>query len=78
MSGNTVDFSNTPSQDGAVVSYTAYGVREPIDPPSETFDESLGDTMYSIGMSAPSISNTRTRTGLETDLRDEPLQIKRT
>lgn len=76
---NTVDLSNSPTQDAAAtVSYTAYGVREPIDPGSETFDDSAGDTYYSIGMPNPRPKQGRRRTGRDTDLREDPIQITRT
>lgn len=74
-----IDLSNTPSQDAnASVNYTAYGVREPLDVTAETFDDTAGDTMYSIGMNDPKQKRGKSRTGKETDLREEPLQVTRT
>jgi hypothetical protein len=75
---NVLDLSNTPTQAvvGAV-SYTAYGVREPIDPSLEVFDEANGDTYYSIGMPDPRPKQGRSRSPRDTDLREDPIQITR-
>jgi hypothetical protein len=71
----TVVFS-TPAQDvNGAVPYTAYGVREPIDPTVSVFDDSSGDTMYSLGMPDPRQARGRSRTGRDTDMREEPLAI---
>jgi hypothetical protein len=79
ISGNTVNLPVSPTQDtDPTVSYTAYGVREPIDPALETFDETLGDTYYMIGMPDPRPPQGRSRTGHDADLREDPIQIKRT
>lgn len=79
IDGNTIDLSATPTQDvDPTVSFTAYGVREPIDPSLETFDATLGDTYYMIGMPDPRPTQGRSRTGHDTDLREDPLQITRT
>lgn len=78
VTGADLDLSNTPAQDVDVVSYTAYGIREPIDPSVEVFDEANGDTYYTIGMADPRPVLGRTRTGKETDLREDPIQITRT
>lgn len=79
INGNTLDLSNTPTQDAATpVLYTAYGVREPIDPSLEVFDASQGDTYYAIGMPDPRPKQGRSRTGQDTDLREDPIQITRT
>lgn len=79
LNENTLDLSNTPTQAvAAAVSYTAYGVREPIDPSLEVFDEANGDTYYSIGMPDPRPKQGRSRTARDVDLREDPIQIKRT
>lgn len=76
--GDVVDLSNTPTQDvNVAVGYTAYGVREPSDPTTETFDAAEGDTMYSIGMPDPRQPRGKSRTGKDTDLREDPIEITR-
>jgi hypothetical protein len=79
LNENTLDLSNTPTQAVvAAVSYTAYGVREPIDPSLQVFDATNGDTYYSIGMPDPRPKQGRSRSARDTDLREDPIQIKRT
>ena len=78
LSGADLDLSNTPTQDAGTVNYTAYGVREPIDPVAETIDIANGDTEYSLGMPDPRPAQGRTRTPKETDMREDPIQIKET
>jgi hypothetical protein len=79
LNENTLDLSNTPTQAvTAAVSYTAYGVREPIDPSLQVFNAANGDTYYSIGMPDPRPKQGRSRTARDTDLREDPIQIKRT
>lgn len=79
LNENTLDLSNTPTQAvAAAVSYTAYGVREPIDPSLQVFNAANGDTYYSIGMPDPRPKQGRSRTARDTDLREDPIQIKRT
>jgi hypothetical protein len=70
---------DTPTQDiDPAVGYTAYGVREPTDVSLAVFDDTNGDTYYSIGMPDPKQRRGKSRTGLTPDLREEPLQITRT
>jgi len=79
IAGTTIDLSNTPTQDvNAAVGFTAYGVREPIDPTLEVFDDTAGDTLYSIGMPNPRQKRGKSRTGKDTDMREEPIEITRT
>jgi hypothetical protein len=79
ISDTTIDLSNTPTQDvNAAVGFSAYGVREPIDPVAETFDDTAGDTLYSIGMPDPRQKRGKSRTGKDTDMREEPIEITRT
>jgi hypothetical protein len=74
---NTIDLSATPTQDvDPAVSFTAYGVREPIDPALETFDATAGDTYYTLGMPDPRPVQGRSRSGHDADLREDPIQIK--
>ncbi len=73
---NNIDLTGTPAQDAATINYRAYGVCEPLDPSIETFDASLGDTLYSIGMPDPKPSLGKSRTGRDTDFREDPLQIR--
>lgn len=74
---NTIDLSATPTQDvDPAVSFTAYGVREPIDPSLETFNATLGDTYYTLGMPDPRPVQGRSRSGHDADLREDPIQIK--
>ena len=72
-----IDLSNCPPLDAAVVTYDAEGVREPDDPTVSVFDDTNGDTLYSIGMQDPKANNGRSRTSRDVDLRDEPIQITR-
>lgn len=72
-----IDLANTPAQDAGVVPYICEGVREPIDPTTAVFDNTLGDTLYAIGMSDPKANEGRSRTSRDSDLRDDPLQILR-
>lgn len=75
---NTLDLSNTPTQAVVpAVSYTAYGVREPIDPSAEVFDDTNGDTYYSLGMPDPRPKQGRSRSARDADLREDPIQITR-
>jgi hypothetical protein len=79
IDGTTIDLSNTPTQDAnPTVSFTAYGVREPDDPATATFDETQGDTLYSVGMPDPRQARGKSRTGRDTDLREDPIEITRT
>jgi len=79
IADTTIDLSNTPTQDvNGAVGFTAYGVREPIDPVAEIFDDTAGDTLYSIGMPNPRQKRGKSRTGKDTDMREEPIEITRT
>lgn len=78
-SGADVEFGGSIAQNAnPTVNYTAYGVREPDDPSIETFDETVGDTLYSIGMVDPRPRGGRSRSGWHVDIREEPVQITRT
>ena len=77
LTENTVDLTNTPAQDVNVIVYRTYGVREPIDPTLSVFDDSVGDTLYSIGMPDPRPPQGKSRTSLDTDLREDPIQVSR-
>lgn len=78
INGNTVTLPVTPTQDADTVPFTAYGLRQPVDPSLETFDETLGDTYYTIGLLDPRPAQGRSRTGRDADLREDPIQITRT
>jgi hypothetical protein len=76
---NTIQLPSIAIQDiNPTVAYTAYGVQEPIDPTVSVFDDTAGDTYYHIGMPDPRQHRGKSRTGRDTDMREEPLQITRT
>jgi len=75
VSGNTVTLQPIAVPNPAVVNYTAYGVLEPTDPTVPAINLALGDTPYHIGMVDPRQHRTRSRTGRDTDLREDPVQI---
>jgi hypothetical protein len=79
VNGNTLDLSNVSNQGTvASVSYTAYGVREPIDPALGVYSASSGDSYYYIGMPDPRPKNGRSRSSRDADMREDPIQITRT
>ena len=73
---NLVDLSNTPPQDpNPAVSYTVYGVQEPVDLDFAVFLASMGDTMYHVGMPDPRQHRGKQRTGRDTDMFESPISI---
>jgi hypothetical protein len=75
VAGNTVTLQPIAVPNAGVVNYTAYGVLEPTDPTVPVINPALGDTPYHIGMVDPRQHRTRSRTGRDTDLREDPVQI---
>jgi hypothetical protein len=76
MNGTEIDLSETPTQDAGINRvFTSYGVIEPQDPTVQVFDASDGDTLYNIGMPDPHQFRLRSRTGKDTDLREDPIEI---
>jgi hypothetical protein len=63
--------------DGSVA-YTAYGVQEPTVPFTVSFDETQGDTYYTVGGVDPHQRYMRSRTAKDMDLQESPVQITRT
>lgn len=61
---------------GANVDYTAYGVQEPTFPLTTTFDAAAGDTYYALGGILPVPRFMRSRTALDVDLIEMPVQVK--
>lgn len=59
------------------VNYTSYGVQEPTFPLTATFDDTVGDTYYAIGGILPVPRFMRSRTALDVDLIEMPVQISR-
>ncbi len=74
----TPDVMVLPTDVAAVtVDYTAYGVQEPTFPLTATFDDTVGDTYYMIGGILPVPRFMRSRTALDADLIEMPVQISR-
>ena len=60
-----------------VAEYVVHGFEEPLDVAAGGFSAVEGDTRYFIGMHAPHPARFRSRTGLDADLFEYPLKIKR-
>lgn len=65
----------TTGVDAGVVTYTAYGVQEPVVPIVAVFDAAAGDTYYTVGGVLPVPRFMRSRTALDADLIEMPVQI---
>ena len=72
-----VDLTNTPTQDAGTVNYASNGVREPLDPSVSVFDEAAGDTLYYVGMPAPTWSPNFVPRPDSATLWELPVQITR-
>ena len=79
IDGDTIQLPAPARQDPQpAVGYTAYGVLEPVDPTLSVLNPSAGDTPYAIGMVDPRQHRGKSRTGRDTDLREDPIMITRT
>lgn len=66
------------TQDAGTADFTAFGVEVPIDPSTEVFSETAGDTYYTIGGPSPATRRFHNRTSRDMDMFEVPVAIART